>query len=165
MSQPSTAAATSMSTTEMQVFVYNYTQAICESDVAALTTYKAPDAISASGQEPGRVMSADELNAYIEERQWSFPDFKFEASNIIVSPKTGLATFEWMVSGHFVNPFKGIPPNGNFVTQHGTTELHIEGKQIVRETSYQDMNAFMVQLMAAPKERVAESAIETDPAK
>jgi len=165
MTQPSTAAATSMSTTEMQQFVYNYTQAICESDVAALTTYKAPDAISASGQEPGRVMSADELNAYIEERQWSFPDFKFEASNIIVSPRTGIATFEWKVSGHFVNPFKGIPPNGNFVTQHGTTELQIEDNQIVRETSYQDMNAFMAQLMAPSKEKTAESAFDIDPAK
>jgi steroid delta-isomerase-like uncharacterized protein len=151
-------AATTMSTEEMQQFVYDYTQAVCTSDVAALVTFKAPDAISASGQEPGRVMTPEELNAYIEERQWSFPDFKFEASNIIVSPRTGLATFEWKVSGHFLNPFKGIPPNGNLVTQHGTTELQIEDKQIVRETSYQDMNAFMAQLMAPPEEKPASSA-------
>lgn len=161
MTQPTaqqSLAATDMTSAEMQQFVYNYTQAICTSDVAALVTYKSPDAISASGQEPGRVMTPEELNAYIEERQWSFPDFKFEASNIIVSPKTGIATFAWRVSGHFLNPFKGIPPNGNLVTQQGTTELQIEGKQIVRETSYQDMNAFMAQLMEPSKESVSESA-------
>lgn len=157
MTQESNARET-MSAQEMTVLVTNYTEAICKSDVAAMVKYKSKDAISASGQEPGHVMSATELNSYIEERQWSFPDFKFEASNIIVAPDRDLATFEWKVTGTFMNPFRGIPPNRRLVKQHGTTELQFEGRRIVRETSYQDMNAFMSQLLQPPIEEEAVAA-------
>lgn len=158
MTQESSARA-NLTAAEMHTFVVNYTDAVCKSNVQAMVAFKAKDAVSASGQEPGRVMSPSELNAYIEERQWSFPDFKFTASNIIVDPERGIATYEWKVTGTFTNPFKGIPPNHRQVIQHGTTELQIEDKLIVRETSYQDMNTFMSQLLrpAAVDQNKAES--------
>ena len=144
---PGTAIATAA---DMVAFTEAYAAAVCIQDETALRMMHAEDSISASGAEPGKPMSHAERKAYIEERQWAFPDFHFEATNIVAIPEKGTTTFEWMVTGTFLNPFKGIKPNGNKVTQSGTTELQIANGKIVRETSFQDRGNFMRQLTAPP---------------
>lgn len=149
-----------MTPEQMHAFVSAYAAAACVADAAAIQSFHAENSISASGQEPGRVMTAADRQSYFEERQWAFPDFHFEATNIVVNPSRNLATFSWNVVATFTNPFRGIPPNRRRVRQTGTTELEIVGGRIVRETSYQDMNAFMQQLMQPPL-----AANEEEPAK
>ena len=138
---------------DMVAFTEAYAAATCIQDAATLRTMHAEDSISASGSEPGNPMSDEERRRYIEERQWAFPDFHFEATNIVANPEKGTTTFEWTVTGTFLNPFKDIKPNGNRVTQTGTTELQIVKGKIVRETSYQDRDNFMKQLLAPPQDK------------
>lgn len=135
---------------DMVAFTEAYAQAVCIQDPETLDAMHAENSISSSGSEPGKPMTADERKSYIEERQWAFPDFHFEATNIVANPEKGTTTFEWTVTGTFLNPFKDIKPNGNRVTQTGTTELQIENGRIVRETSFQDRGNFMKQLTAPP---------------
>ena len=135
---------------DMVAFTEAYAEAVCIQDEATVQAMFTDDAISSSGAEPGKPMTHAERKGYIEERQWAFPDFHFEATNIVANPEKGTTTFEWTVTGTFLNPFKGIKPNGNKVTQTGTTELQIANGKIVRETSFQDRGNFMRQLTAPP---------------
>ena len=135
---------------EMIAFTEAYSDALCVPDEPTLQAMHADISVSSSGAEPGKPMSSAERKNYIEERQWAFPDFHFEATNIVADPAKGITTFEWKVTGTFLNPFKGIQPNGNKITQTGTTELQIANGRIVRETSYQDRENFMRQLTAPP---------------
>jgi steroid delta-isomerase-like uncharacterized protein len=136
---------------DMTAFTEAYAEAVCIQDQATLSAMHAEDSVSSSGSEPGKPMTAAEHKSYIEERQWAFPDFHFEATNIVANPEKGTTTFEWTVTGTFLNPFKGIKPNGNKITQTGTTELQIANGRIVRETSFQDRGNFMRQLTAPPE--------------
>ena len=148
---------------DMVAFTEAYAEAVCIQDEATLQQMHSAKSISASGSEPGKPMTQDERRAYIEERQWAFPDFHFEATNIVANPKKGTTTFEWTVTGTFLNPFKGTKPNGNKVTQTGTTELQIVNGKIVRETSYQDRGHFMKQLTAPPKGKVPKGPVRRQP--
>lgn len=141
---------------DMVAFTEAYTTAVCIQDPETIAAMHAEHSISSSGSEPGKPMTDDERRSYIEERQWAFPDFHFEATNIVANPEKGTTTFEWTVTGTFLNPFKDIKPNGNRVTQTGTTELQIENGKIVRETSFQDRANFMKQLTAPPAEMKSE---------
>ena len=142
---------------DMEAFTEAYAEAVCIQDEATMSAMHADDSISSSGSEPGKPMSHAERKSYIEERQWAFPDFHFEATNIVANPEKGTTTFEWTVTGTFLNPFKGIKPNGNRITQTGTTELQIVNGKIVRETSFQDKGNFMRQLTAPPANTTAET--------
>jgi predicted ester cyclase len=135
---------------DMVAFTEAYSEAVCIQDPETVQAMFAEDAVSSSGAEPGKPMNHKERMSYIEERQWAFPDFHFEATNIVANPGKGTTTFEWKVTGTFLNPFKGIKPNGNRIMQTGTTELQIVNGRIVRETSYQDRGNFMKQLTAPP---------------
>lgn len=148
---------------DMVAFTEAYAAATCIQDAQTLRTMHAENSISSSGAEPGKPMTHAERNAYIEERQWAFPDFHFEATNIVAYPEKGTTVFEWKVTGTFLNPFKGIKPNGNVVVQTGTTELQIVKGQIVRETSYQDKANFMKQLTARPKGKVPKGPVRRQP--
>jgi predicted ester cyclase len=143
---------------DMVAFTEAYAEAVCIQDEATVQAMFTDDAISSSGAEPGKPMSHAERKGYIEERQWAFPDFHFEATNIVANPEKGTTVFEWKVTGTFLNPFKGIKPNGNKVTQTGTTELQIANGKIVRETSFQDRGNFMRQLTAPPENSTSSAA-------
>jgi predicted ester cyclase len=140
---------------DMVAFTEAYSEAVCIQDPSTMQAMFADDAVSSSGAEPGKPMNFKEHMGYIEERQWAFPDFHFEATNIVANPEKGTTTFEWKVTGTFTNPFKGIKPNGNRITQTGTTELQIVNGKIVRETSFQDRGNFMRQLTAPPENKEA----------
>jgi len=145
-----TKAAGKMTELEMVEFVKKYVEAVCIQSVAAILNSHAENSLISSGQEPGNPMSRNDFVRYIEERQWAFPDFHFEATNIKAFPEKNIATFEWRVNGTFKNPMKGMQPNGRHVTHNGTTELEIVNGKIVRETSFQDKKAFLAQLVAPP---------------
>jgi predicted ester cyclase len=142
---------------DMVAFTEAYAQAVCIQDPETLAAMHEENSISSSGSEPGKPMTGDERRSYIEERQWAFPDFHFEATNIVANPEKGTTTFEWTVTGTFLNPFKDIKPNGNRITQTGTTELQIVNGKIVRETSFQDRGNFMKQLTAPPADKKSET--------
>ena len=158
--KPGMAVATAQ---DMVAFTESYAQAVCIQDEVALRSMHANESISSSGAEPGQPMSHAERKAYMEERQWAFPDFHFEATNIVANPEKGTTTFEWTVTGTFLNPFKGIKPNGNRIKQSGTTELQVANGKIVRETSFQDRGHFMRQLTARPKGRVPKGPVKRQP--
>lgn len=143
---------------DMVAFTEAYAEAACIQDAQTMSAMHAKNSISSSGSEPGNPMTDEERRRYIEERQWAFPDFHFEATNIVANPEKGTTTFEWTVTGTFLNPFKDIKPNGNRITQTGTTELQILKGRIVRETSYQDRENFMKQLLAPPQDQTKEEA-------
>jgi len=143
---------------DMVAFTEAYAEAVCIQDEATVQAMFTDDAISSSGAEPGKPMTHAERKGYIEERQWAVPDFHFEATNIVANPEKGTTVFEWKVTGTFLNPFKGIKPNGNKVTQTGTTELQIANGKIVRETSFQDRGNFMRQLTAPPENSTSSAA-------
>jgi len=143
-----TSAPATMTAQELIALAQNYAKAVCISDIRTVNSFHAENSITASGQEPGNPMSMNERQRYFEERQWAFPDFHFEATNVRAHPKKGIVTFEWTVTGTFKKPFKGLPPNGRRITQKGTTELEIVNGKIVRETSFQDRDSFMKQLKA-----------------
>jgi predicted ester cyclase len=145
-----TKATGKMTEREMIDFVMKYVQAVCIQQESAILNAHAENSLISSGQEPGNPMSRNDFVRYIEERQWAFPDFHFEATNIKAFPAKNIATFEWKVNGTFKNPMKGMQPNGRHVTHQGTTELEIVNGKIVRETSFQDKKAFLAQLVAPP---------------
>jgi steroid delta-isomerase-like uncharacterized protein len=145
-----TKAAGKMTELEMIEFVKKYVEALCVSSVSVILNTHSENSLISSGQEPGNPMSRNDFVRYIEERQWAFPDFHFEATDIKAFPDKNIATYEWRVVGTFKNPMKGMPPNGRRVTHNGTTELEIVGGKIVRETSFQDKKAFLAQLVGPP---------------
>jgi len=135
--------------TELQMieFVKKYVDVLCVQNAAAILNTHAENSVITSAQEPGSAMGRGDLLKYIEARQWAFPDFHFQATNIKAFPEKQIASFEWKVTGTFKNALKDIPPNGRRVSHSGTTELHIVNGKIVRETSFQDKGAFIAQLL------------------
>src|ERR1700755_1492497 len=84
---------------DMVAFTEAYAEAVCIQDPATLAAMQEENSLSSSGSEPGNPMTAEERKRYIEERQWAFPDFHFEATNIVANPEKGTTTFEWTVTG------------------------------------------------------------------
>ncbi|MGH9929811.1 MAG: ester cyclase [Pyrinomonadaceae bacterium] len=143
--------------TELQMieFVKKYVGTLCVQNTAAILNFHAENSVITSAQEPGSAMGRGDLLKYIEARQWAFPDFHFQATNIKAFPEKQVATFEWEVKGTFTNALKDMPPNGRKVSHSGTTELHIVNGRIVRETSFQDKGAFIAQLVQPPIDSAA----------
>lgn len=143
--------------TEQQLveFAKQYVDQLCVQNAAAILNFHAENSVITSAQEPGSAMGRGDLLKYIEARQWAFPDFHFQTTNIRAFPDKQIATFEWHVTGTFTNALKDIPPNGRKVSHSGTTELYIVNGRIVRETSFQDKGAFIAQLVKPPVDSAA----------
>lgn len=136
---------TPMTEQELHDFVHRYTTAFW-GDVTGVLNFHAADSVIASGGEPGKDMKIGDLVPYFADRNRAFPDTHMWVYNLQYDPSRGRVTFEWEVEGTFKESFKGIPPTNQKVHQQGRTELIIRDGKIIRETSHQDMAAFMRQI-------------------
>ncbi|MGH9928502.1 MAG: ester cyclase [Pyrinomonadaceae bacterium] len=137
-----------MNANEMSRFVEQYVGALNSNDINAVEKFHSEISVSKSGGQPGSGMRRAQRQQYFRQRQRAFPDSQMTVSKIDVEPRSGRATFEWEVISTHTGHFKGVPPTNRRVTHQGTTELIIRNGKIVSETSYQDMAAFMKQLLA-----------------
>jgi len=136
-----------MDANEMRTFVEEYVKALNSNDVNAVERFHSDISVSKSGGQPGSGMKRAQRQQYFKQRQRAFPDFQMTVSKIDVDPRSGRATFEWDVISTHAGHFKGVPPTYRRVTHQGTTELLIRNGKIITETSYQDIAAFMKQLL------------------
>jgi steroid delta-isomerase-like uncharacterized protein len=145
-----------MDTNEMRSFVEQYVKALNSNDINAVEKFHSEISVSKSGGQPGSGMKRAQRQQYFRQRQRAFPDSQMTVSKIDVDPRSGRATFEWDVISTHTGHFKGVPPTNRRVTHKGTTELIIRNGKIMTETSYQDMAAFLRQLLT--EDSTAQSA-------
>ena len=136
-----------MTDKELHDFVTAYVAACNAPDLPTVLMTHAPDSIIGSGGDPGKNMTREQLVAYLEERIRAFPDAHMWVYNHQYDGDHGRISYEWEVRATFKGPFKGIPPTNKQVQQEGRTELIIKDGKIIRETSHQDMAAFMKQII------------------
>lgn len=139
-----------MKAQEMEKFVRDYVKALDSQKYADVEKFHAPDSVSASEGDPGKTMKSAQRKQYLEERWHAFPDSHINVKDIKADAEKGTVQYHWTSHGTHKGHFKGMAPTNKQVTHEGVTELQIKNNKITRETSKQDMSAFVKKLGSKP---------------
>lgn len=142
-------AATDATTRDAGQVAREYFSQVRRGNPAAQRDAYAPGAVI---EVPGILHEAspEDLIAYFEEMWAAFPDFRFEALDVVAEEDR--AACHWRITGTFAGPgrFQGFEPNGARVDVRGVDYVQVRGGRIVRNDAYTDGMTIAQQLGLLP---------------